>query len=51
VTEANVEDEDLFALFLAALEAVVPEVTSEKRALVRDVVDGMIRERVEVPPP
>ena len=42
--------EDLFALFLAALEAVVPEVTSEQRALVRDVVDGMIRERAEVPP-
>ena len=42
--------EDLFALFLAALEAVLPEVTSEQRALVRDVVDGMIRERAEVPP-
>lgn len=36
---------DLFALFLAALEAVFPEVTTEQRALVRDVVDGMIRER------
>ena len=43
--------EDLFALFLAALEAVVPEVTSEQRALVRDVVEGMIRERAEIPAP
>lgn len=37
--------EDLFALFLAALQAVVPEVTSEQRALVREVVDGLMRER------
>lgn len=43
------ESEELFAIFLAALEAVAPEVTSEQRALVRDVVDGMLRERVEVP--
>ena len=50
MTVATVDGEDLFALFLAALEAVVPEVTSEQRALVRDVVDGMLRERVEVPP-
>ena len=40
------EGEDLFALFLAALDAVVPEITSEQRALVRDVVDGMMREHV-----
>ena len=45
------DGEELFALFLAALEAVAPEVTGEQRALVRDVVDGMIRERVVVLPP
>jgi len=44
------EREDLFSLFLAALEAVVPEVTNEQRALVRDVVAAMIREGEEVPP-
>ncbi len=43
------DGEDLFAIFLAALEAVVPEVTTEQRALVRDVVDGMMRERAEAP--
>jgi hypothetical protein len=47
---ATVDGEDLFTLFLAALEAVIPEVTSEQRALVRDVVDAMIREGEEVPP-
>lgn len=44
------EGEDLFALFFAALEAVVPEVTNEQRALLRDVVGGMLRERAEVLP-
>jgi hypothetical protein len=49
VTVATVYGEELFALFLAALEAVVPEVTSEQRALLRDVVDGMLREQVQTP--
>jgi hypothetical protein len=44
------EGEDLFALFLAALEAVVPEITSEQRALVRGVLEGMLRERAAIPP-
>jgi hypothetical protein len=42
------DGEDLMTVFLAALEVVVPEVTSEQRALVRDVVDGMMRERKEL---
>lgn len=39
------ELEDLLRLFMAAVQVVVPSVTSEQRTLVHQVVDGMLRER------
>ena len=39
------ERADLLRLFMAAMQVVVPSVTSEQRALVQQVVDGMLRER------
>lgn len=39
------EHDELLALFLAALEAVAPDVTPEERGLVREVVNGMVQER------
>lgn len=36
---------DLLRLFMAAVQVVVPNVTSEQRTLVQQVVDGMLRER------
>ena len=47
MTEAAGNGEDLLALFLAALEAVAPEVTPEQRGLVREVVNGMAREQTD----
>ena len=43
MTEA--ERDELFNVFIAALRAVVPEVTPDQMKLVADVVDGMVRER------
>ena len=39
------ERTDLLRLFMAAVQVAVPSVTSEQRALVHQVVDGMLRER------
>lgn len=44
-TMTDAERDELFSVFLAALRAVVPEVTSDQMQLVADVVDGMVRER------
>ena len=45
------ERDELFGLFLAALHVVVPEVTNDQLALVRGVLDGMLRERDASPEP
>lgn len=35
----------LLGIFMAALQAVIPDLTDERRRLLRDVVDGMLQER------
>jgi hypothetical protein len=42
---ATQEQRELLMLFMAALRAVAPAVTDKERALVQEVVDGMLRER------
>jgi hypothetical protein len=42
------EREELIGLMLAAMQAVVPRVSSEERSLVREVLDGMLREHPAV---
>jgi hypothetical protein len=37
------EREELIGLFLAAMQAVIPRVSSDERMLVREVLDGMLR--------
>ena len=39
------EQRELLIVFMAALRAVVPDVTEQQRTLVQEVVDGMLRER------
>jgi hypothetical protein len=39
------ERKELIEVFLAATQAVTPEVTSDQRSLLRQVLDGMLRER------
>lgn len=39
------EQRELLIVFMAALRAVVPDVTDQQRTLVQEVVDGMLRER------
>lgn len=39
------EKEEFVGLFFAALQAVAPEVTVDQRMLVKDVLDGMLKER------
>ena len=38
------ERDELIGLLLAAMQAVVPRVSSDERSLVREVLDGMLRE-------
>jgi hypothetical protein len=42
------EREELIGLFLAAIQAAVPRVSSDERMLVRAVLDGMLREHPAV---
>lgn len=46
----NDEIQELVGYFMAALQATIPAVTSEQRALVREVLAGMIREHLSVAP-
>ena len=39
------EQKELLIVFIAALRAVVPDVTDQQRVLVQEVVEGMLRER------
>lgn len=39
------EQQELLVIFIAALRAVVPDVTDQQRSLVQEVIDGMLRER------
>jgi hypothetical protein len=34
----------LVGIFMAAMQVVIPDLTEEQRTLVREVVDGMLRE-------
>jgi hypothetical protein len=38
------ERRELLAMVMAAMQAVVPRVTSDEQTLVREVLDGMLRE-------
>jgi hypothetical protein len=40
----------LLGIFMAAMHAVIPELTKEQRMLVRDVLDGMLRENETLTP-
>jgi hypothetical protein len=42
------EREELIGLFLAAIQVVVPRVSSDERMLVGEVLDGMLREHPAV---
>lgn len=42
------EREELVGLVMAAMQAVVPRVTSDERTLMGEVLDGMLREHPPV---
>jgi hypothetical protein len=40
----KIDRDTLLGIFMAAMRAAIPELTKEQRILVRDVLDGMLRE-------
>jgi hypothetical protein len=40
----KIDRETLLGIFMAAIHAAIPELTKERRMLIRDVLDGMLRE-------